>query len=200
VIQRSSERALSKKVNLTQIFSLVKSIRQKSDTPILLMGYFNPILSYGIKEFCDDLKNAGGDAVLVVDLPPEESGDFQEELKKNGLHQIFLLAPTSRPSRINEICKMASGFIYYISLEGTTGGKMGSLDAIQGQLEKIRQKTKLPLVVGFGIRNAEQAKALSQISDGVVVGSSIIEKIENKPFPEGLKDASQFVRELKQEL
>ena len=197
VIQRSSQRALGSGMTLLKTFELVKMIRKKSNIPIILMGYFNPILAMGLQKFCKDLKEVGADGVLVVDLPFEESGDFQTQLKKNDLHQIFLLSPTSTPKRIDNVCKIASGFLYFISIEGTTGGKLANIPEIKKPLEIIQGNTQLPVVIGFGIRNSKQAKDLASISDGVVIGSALIENLEGVDFKEGKEKAIRFIQEIK---
>lgn len=178
VIQLASERALKKGVDLQKILNLVKKLRTSTQIPILLMGYYNPILAMGEKTFAKKAKESGVDAALIVDLPPEEATNLDETLKENGLEQIFLLAPTSSPDRINAVVKKAGGFIYYVSITGITGAKSSVNTELKEQISAIRKKTKLPLMIGFGISTPDQATHFSKIGDGVVVGSSLVKLID----------------------
>ena len=177
VIQLASERALKKGVDLQKILNLVKKLRASTQIPILLMGYYNPILAMGEKTFAQKAKESGVDAALIVDLPPEEATTLDEVLKENGLEQIFLLAPTSSPDRIKAVVKKAGGFIYYVSITGITGAKSSVNTELKKQIAAIRKKTKLPLMIGFGISTPEQARHFSEIGDGIVVGSSLVKLI-----------------------
>ncbi|MBI4411750.1 MAG: tryptophan synthase subunit alpha [Deltaproteobacteria bacterium] len=207
VIQKASERALKKGVTLQQILSLVKKVRKKSQIPILLMGYYNPVFIMGEENFASCAFVAGVDAVLIVDLPPEEAGGLRKALRKNKIDLIHLLAPTSDEGRIVKAAKNGSGFIYYVSLTGVTGAKLkvtasGAPAAeISDQLKRIRKHTKLPLAVGFGISTPEQARELAKIADGVVVGSALVKIIASKKGGSSLfPKVSRFVSSLRKVL
>ncbi|AGF49174.1 tryptophan synthase subunit alpha [Candidatus Kinetoplastidibacterium galati] len=179
VIQRSSERAISRNVSIMDVLNFVEKFRNDDiETPIVLMGYANPIECIGQENFVNLAKKSGVDGVLVVDSPPEESVYFSGLLEKNNMHQIFLLSPTSTEERINSIAKIASGYIYYVSLKGVTGSS--SLDAsdVNRRLEIIRKYIKIPVGVGFGVRDADTAKKISVSADAIVIGSRIIELME----------------------
>lgn len=201
VIQLSSERALSHGVDLAKIFDMVKRVRVKTQIPILLMGYLNPIFTMGYKKFADVAAKSGVDAVLIVDMPPEESGECQEFFNKKELNQIFLLAPTSDEDRIRKVAKVASGFIYYVSLTGVTGAQLKGTDEVKEQIYKIRQWTDTPIIVGFGISKPEQVKLLSQKADGVVVGSALVKLIhENAKNKDLHTKVTKYLSSLKQAL
>jgi len=179
VIQRSGERALRNGIGLYGVLVLVKTFREKDrHTPLVLMGYANPIEQMGAERFVDEAKAAGVDGVIVVDYPPEECVEFAELAKKNGIDPVFLLAPTSTEQRIREVARLASGFLYYVSLKGITGA--GHLDTsdVAAHLPKLRAASKLPIGVGFGIRDAASARRIAEIADAVVIGSRIIQEIE----------------------
>ncbi|MBI2338999.1 MAG: tryptophan synthase subunit alpha [Deltaproteobacteria bacterium] len=207
VIQKASERALKKGTTLLQILSLVKRVRKKTRIPILLMGYYNPVFVMGEENLSARAREAGVDAVLVVDLPPEESGGLRRALKKNKIDLIHLLAPTSDKERIVKATKGASGFIYYVSLTGVTGAKLkitasGAPAAeISDQLKLIRRYTQLPLAVGFGISRPEEAARVADIADGVVVGSALVKIIGSTgKSPSLLPKVSRFVSSLRKVL
>ncbi len=177
-IQLSSERAIKSGTTVASVLECVKSLRKKTDIPIILFGYYNPIFSYGPARFARDAKRAGADGVLVVDLPPEESDELKSELEGQGLHLIYLLTPTSDTGRIKTVLRVATGFIYYVSVTGVTGARK-SLDApLKKRIEKIKRMTDIPVVVGFGISTPAQAASVSRWADGVVVGSAIVKVIE----------------------
>ncbi len=199
VLQRASERALQKKTTLPLIFSLVEKIRKKSQIPLILMGYYNPILQWGCEKFCKQAAKAGVDGLIVVDLPPEESQELDGFAKKYGLNLIYLLAPTSDDSRIQEIRLHASGFVYYVSMTGVTGGKIADPKSISSHVQKIRKRLKLPVCVGFGIQTPEQARGLSHAGDGVVVGSALVSLLENHG-KSGVQKVVSRVAELKKAL
>jgi tryptophan synthase alpha chain len=183
-IQRASERALAKGMGMKKVLAIVSAFRQKNEeTPVVLMGYANPVEAMGVKIFAAAARDAGVDGVLVVDYPPEESAEFSAAMKACGLDPIFLLAPTSTEERIAGTAKVASGYVYYVSLKGVTGSAALDVDAVAARLPAIREKTGLPVGVGFGIRDAETAGKIARIADAVVVGSRIIEEIE-KSSPE----------------
>ena len=178
-IQRASERALLKGVSLRQVLEMVANFRaDNNDTPVVLMGYANPIEAMGVENFAETAFDAGVDGVLVVDYPPEESVEFAQAMHDNALDPIFLLAPTSTSLRISQVAALASGYVYYVSLKGVTGSAMLDVDAVAARIPEIRASTGVPVGVGFGIRDAVTAGAVARISDAVVVGSRIIEEIE----------------------
>ena len=180
VIQKACERALINKTSCKDIFNIVKEFRKKNETtPVVLMGYLNPIERIGYENFSSESKKSGVDGVLVVDLPHEEAQDIVNIFKKDGLDSIFLIAPNSTQERILNTLKYASGFLYYVSLKGVTGAKNIDIDDTISNLKKIKEDSNIPLAVGFGINNAESARLISKHSDAVVVGSSIIKVIEN---------------------
>ena len=178
VIQLGHERALVHNTSLTGSFEVVKEFRKTDqDTPIIFMGYANPIERMGYDEFAQNAVEAGLDGVLTVDLPHEEAQNLDAELKQAGLENIFLLAPTTTQKRIHQVLSFASGFVYYVSLKGVTGAGNIDLDAVADKVNMIKEKTDLPVCVGFGIKDAASAKAISEQSDGVVVGSVIVNKM-----------------------
>lgn len=175
VIQAACERALASNVNLRQILGLVREFRaEDSATPVVLMGYLNPIEALGFASFARAAAEAGVDGVLVVDLTPEESGELQPLLRASGLDAIYLVAPTTTETRMTEILKRASGYLYYVSLKGVTGSDKLDINAVAEKLSKLREATQLPLAVGFGIRDAESAGRVAKIADAVVVGSALV--------------------------
>lgn len=199
VIQRASERALAAGTHLPGILDLVKTFRQRNQTtPVVLMGYFNPIEIMGYETFVQAAEAAEVDGVLTVDLPPEEMTDFGVLLRSHAIAPIFLLAPTTTPERIKRICAQASGYLYYVSLKGVTGSANLDLTAVTQKLAEIRQYTSLPIGVGFGIKNAEAAEKVAQISDAVVVGSAIVQRIETGPQDQILEIIPAFLRELRE--
>jgi len=198
VIQRAGERALKHKVGLRQVLDYVRQFRAKNDaTPVVLMGYANPVEHYGIDAFVADAKAAGVDGVLIVDYPPEECEDFAAALKKAGLDLIFLLAPTSTESRIKLIGELASGYVYYVSLKGVTGAGHLNTDAVAQAVPRIRQHVKIPVGVGFGIRDAQTARAVAAHSDGVVIGSRLVELLEVQPRDNVALTGAQFIHEIR---
>jgi tryptophan synthase alpha chain len=182
VIQRASERALVHHTSLRDVIDMVRSFRTTDpDTPVVLMGYLNPIEVMGYEEFAQAASQAGVDGVLTVDIPPEEGGSFVPAMKAHGIDPIFLLAPTSHRARIERIVRAASGFIYYVSVKGVTGAANLSLDSVREKLAEIRSCTDLPVGVGFGIKDAATAAAMSKIADAAVVGSALVSRIEANP-------------------
>ena len=180
VIQRSSERALRQGVGLSDVLGMVRDFRHhNSQTPLVLMGYANPIEAMGTERFVRAAKEAGVDGVIVVDYPPEECTQFAELAKANGIDPIFLLAPTSTDKRIQEVARVGSGYLYYVSLRGVTGAGHIDLADVAAHIPKIRAATRLPIGVGFGIRDAESARRVAQAADAVVIGSRIIQEIED---------------------
>ncbi|WP_160152954.1 tryptophan synthase subunit alpha [Microbulbifer sp. ALW1] len=178
VIQKGHERALEQKASLRKCLALVKEFRAKdTETPVILMGYANPIEKMGAEAFADGLKEAGADGALTVDLPAEEAGPLNDLLKARELCNIFLLTPTTSDERIAQITRLASGFVYYVSLKGVTGAGHLDLDSVRDNLARIRRHTDLPLCVGFGIKDGASAKAVSADGDGAVVGSVLVSAV-----------------------
>ena len=202
VIQKAGERALAFGIGLAQVLDMVKTFRQRdAATPVVLMGYANPVeryeLSRGKGAFARDAAAAGVDGALIVDYPPEECEAFAAELKKNGLDLIFLLAPTSTEQRIQQVARVASGYVYYVSLKGVTGA--GHLDtaAVEEALPRIRKHVRIPVGVGFGIRDAASATAVGRVADAVVIGTRIIQIVEDQPRDQVLPALSAFLREIR---
>lgn len=179
VIQRASERALVHGVSLTDVCNLVKRFRETDNkTPIVLMGYLNPIEVLGYATSAKIASEAGVDAFLTVDLPPEEAQDFLVEINRYSLDAIFLIAPTTSAKRIELICEVASGFLYYVSFKGVTGASQLNIDSVKDKLSEIRKISQLPIAVGFGIKDAVSAASISQTADAVVVGSALVQRVE----------------------
>jgi tryptophan synthase alpha chain len=198
VIQRASERALVHKVGLTAVLDMVKAFRKTDlQTPIILMGYANPIEAIGPVAFADRAKAADVDGVITVDYPPEECGDFVQELRKRDIDPVFLLAPTTEPKRVDLIVNQASGFVYYVSLKGVTGAANLDIEEVSKRVASIREQTNLPVGVGFGIRDAVTAKATAKIADAVVVGSRMVQVIEASNEDNLLQNVAALMTELK---
>ena len=178
-IQLACERALAAGTTVTRLLELVAEFRRTdADTPVVLMGYLNPIEHRGIARFAEQANAAGVDGVLIVDLAVEETPEFAPLFKAAGLDMIFLVAPTSSEARIRAVAEAASGYLYYVSLKGVTGSSTLDVASVAAKLAEIRRHTALPLAVGFGIRDAASAKAVGQVADGVVVGSALVSEIE----------------------
>ncbi len=179
VIQRASERALMHHLTLHQVLDMVRAFREQDDaTPVLLMGYLNPIEAMGYAAFAEAAAGAGVDGVLTVDLPPEEGEEFLAEAAKRAIDPIFLLSPTTTRARMQRVCEHASGFIYYVSVKGITGAANLAIDEVAAKVAGIRGLTELPVGVGFGIRDAESARAVAQVADAVIVGSALVTRVE----------------------
>ena len=179
VIQRASERALIHGVSLRDVLGMVREFRERNDrTPVVLMGYLNPIEVMGYEDFADAAKQAGVDGALVVDAPPEEGHDLVEAMGARGLDLVYLLAPTSTDDRIRKIAGIASGFVYYVSVKGVTGAGHLDTDAVSAKLTEIRRLVSLPVGVGFGIKDAQTAGQVASVADAVIVGSAIVGRIE----------------------
>ncbi|MCO5976189.1 tryptophan synthase subunit alpha [Ideonella oryzae] len=205
VIQKAAERALAKGIGMVQVLDMVRAFRQKdATTPVVLMGYANPVERYdqkhGADAFVKDAAAAGVDGVLIVDYPPEECVEFAAKLKAHGLDLIFLLAPTSTEARMAQVGKIATGYVYYVSLKGVTGA--GNLDtaAVAEAVPRIQQHVKVPVGVGFGIRDAASAQAVGRVSDGVVIGSRLIQLIENESRERVPAIATAFLRDIRNAL
>ena len=194
VIQRACERALAHGIGIGDVFEFVRQFRETNQhTPVVLMGYANPIERIGPDAFIARSKAAGADGAIVVDYPPEECDQFAGAMRENGLDLIFLLAPTSTPERIVQVAKVGSGFSYYVSLKGVTGA--GNIDTVEvaARVGAIREHVKLPIGVGFGIRDAATARALVGVADAVVIGSRVIDEIERAPQGMALVAVRSFV-------
>jgi tryptophan synthase alpha chain len=205
VIQQAGEKALALGIGMSEVLAMVKTFRaQDTQTPVVLMGYANPVERYdqrhGAHSFVRDAAAAGVDGVLIVDYPPEECADFAARLRANGMDLIFLLAPTSTEQRMRQVAEVASGYVYYVSLKGVTGA--GTLDtaAVEAMLPRIRQHVSLPVGVGFGIRDAASAQAVGRVADAVVIGSKIIQLIDVQPRDRVAPVAAAFLREIRQAL
>ncbi|CDY74429.1 Tryptophan synthase alpha chain [Caballeronia glathei] len=198
VIQRSSERALARGVTLKSVLADVKRFRETNDTtPVVLMGYANPIERMGAEAFAKAAKEAGVDGVLVVDYPPEEAVEFGKSMREAGIDPIFLLAPTSTEERIAAVGKVASGYVYYVSLKGVTGAANLDVSDIAGKIPAIKAHVPLPVGVGFGIRDAETARAVAEVSDAVVIGSRLVKLLE-ETSPENAADTlTRFIAEVR---
>ena len=199
VIQRASERALAHGVSLRDVLGMVKSFRARdADTPVVLMGYANPIEAMGTERFIAQAGTAGVDGLIVVDYPPEECGSFAALARKNGIDPIFLLAPTSTDRRVEEVARIGSGFIYYVSLRGVTGAGHIDVDEVLARLPKIRAATRLPIGVGFGIRDAQSARRISREADAVVIASRLIQELESVAPAQAVECAKAFVRPIRE--
>ena len=194
VIQKASERALARGIGMPQVLEAVRAFRKRdTKTPLVLMGYANPVERYGVERFVTDAREAGVDGVLVVDYPPEECEAFAATLRGAGLDPIFLLAPTSTDQRMKDVGRIATGYVYYVSLKGVTGA--GHLDtaAVAQMIPRIRAHVNVPVGVGFGIRDGATAKAVAAVSDAVVIGSALVQLLESQPREAVASAAAQFI-------
>jgi tryptophan synthase alpha chain len=197
-IQRASERALKNGMTLRGVLGMVAEFRKKdAATPVVLMGYGNPVEAMGWEVFAQRCAEVGVDGALTVDFPPEESHDAFEHLQRHGIDPIFLLAPTTDDVRVQRVAKLARGYVYYVSLKGVTGAGNLDLSAIEQKLPQLRKHIKLPIGVGFGIRDAATALAVAKLCDGVVVGSRIVQEIEDSTEQNVVANVSKLVRELR---
>jgi len=206
VIQKAGDVALSYGIGLTQVLDMVRVFRtQNQSTPVVLMGYANPVERYNQKHtssnggsaFVQDAAAAGVDGVLVVDYPPEECEDFAAELKAHSMDLIFLLAPTSTDERMQQVARVASGYVYYVSLKGVTGSGALDIGAVEAMLPRIRQHVHIPVGVGFGIRDAVTAHAIGRVADAVVIGTRIIQLLDQQPRDQVAATAEKFLREIR---
>jgi len=191
VIQLACERALAHNTSTRDVLAMVKTFREtNTQTPVVLMGYLNPVEVMGYETFAKAAADAGVDGVLLVDLPPEEALDVKPLMDAHGLDMIFLVAPTTSDARIKLIGQAGSGYLYYVSLKGVTGSATLNVDEVASRVETIRNLAQLPIGVGFGIKDAESAQAVSRVADGVVDGSALVNQIaENKDTPDAINDA-----------
>ena len=198
VIQKAAERALRAGTSLRGILRTVKSLRTKTQVPLILMAYYNTIMAMGEREFCHEAVQAGVDGVIIPDMPPEEADPLQQAAAANGPCLIFLLAPTSTSARKTEIIKRTSGFIYYVSITGITGAKLHDTDSIERNVRALQKKAKKPVAVGFGIATPDDARQIAAFSDGVIVGSALVRKIEELQHSADLiHEISRFTASLK---
>ncbi|HSN33054.1 MAG TPA: tryptophan synthase subunit alpha [Ideonella sp.] len=202
VIQQAAERALARHVGLAQVFGFVRDFRRHdARTPVVLMGYANPIEHYDWKHgpgaFARDAAAAGVDGVLVVDYPPEECEDFTRALRAHGLDAIFLLAPTSTPERMEQVGRIASGYVYYVALKGVTGAGHLDTDAVARALPRIREHVRVPVGVGFGIRDAASAQAVGAVAAAVVIGARLVQLLAGAPREQVAEVARSFIAEIR---
>jgi tryptophan synthase alpha chain len=198
VIQKSNEAALRNGVGLLDVLGYVAKFRETDQkTPVVLMGYANPIERMGPELFVNRAVKAGVDGVLVVDYPPEEFGDFAQTLKAAKIDPIFLLAPTSTDSRIEQVAKYASGYVYYVSLNGITGAGNIAVADVFARVQQVKSATSLPVGVGFGIRDGATAKAIAKNADAVVIGSKLIQVIEDGPIEAACERAAAFIASIR---
>ncbi len=198
VIQQAAERALKNGTSLRKILASVTSLRQRTNIPIILMLYYNSIHVMGCEEFCRAAKDAGVDGVIVPDMPPDEAGPLKRPADAVGLSLIFLLAPTSTTDRRKLVAKESHGFVYYVSLTGTTGAKLSNMDDIQQNLKKLKKVSATPVAVGFGVATPEDAARVSKMADGVIVGSAIVKRIAaHQQDPTMVEQVATFARSLK---
>ena len=201
VIQKAAERALAKGIGMKQVLTYVREFRALDpNTPVVLMGYANPIERYGIERFVADAKDAGVDGVLVVDYPPEECEDFARTLKAAQLDPIFLLAPTSTEQRIERVSRVASGYVYYVSLKGVTGAGHIDIEAVASAIPRIKAHVKIPVGVGFGIRDGRSARAVADVSDAVVIGSALVQRLESCSRDQVAASAGEFIASIRSAL
>jgi len=196
VIQHATQIALEKGITVKQSLEMIAELRSRGVTqPFLVMGYFNPILAYGLERFVDEAAAAGVDGFIVPDLPPEEADDLDRLCRAHGLGLIYFLAPTSTDDRVKLVAEKAQGFIYLVSIAGVTGARTQVASGLRDFVERIRKATSTPIAIGFGVSTPEQASAVSQIADGVIIGSAlvqIVDRAEDKP-----QAAARFIRDVK---
>ena len=204
-IQRAGDKAIANGVGLKQVLAYVAEFRKKdSTTPVVLMGYANPVERYdqihGEDAFVNHAAESGVDGVLIVDYPPEECEEFAAKLRERNMDLIFLLAPTSTDERMKQVARVASGYVYYVSLKGVTGTAAVDTSAVEAMLPRIRQHVSIPVGVGFGIRDAQTAQAVSRVSDAVIIGSRIIDLLDNQPHEKIVPLAIDFLRGVRKAL
>ncbi len=194
VIQQASQRALKRKTNLVKILKLVQRVRKKSEIPVLLMSYLNPILSYGCESFALAAKRSGVDGVIIPDLPPDEGNEISLVLRRRGIELVYLAAPTSTKQRIRLIASASKGFIYYVSITGITGIRHALPFKLSQNIKEIKKEGRLPVCVGFGISTPQQARKAAQYSDGVIIGSAVVKALAAHPSVSAARFSRQFVR------
>lgn len=197
-IQRSSERALRNHVTLGQILEMLRRFRAGSEIPVVLFGYYNPFLQYGLESFCRQAARSGADGVLCVDLPPEESGELKRWMDASGMDLIFLLSPTSGSDRVKLVARNGRGFIYYVSVTGVTGARRSLDDQLRHKVAQVRRVTSLPVGVGFGISTPRQAAWISEFADAAVIGSALVQAIERASGSTAKAEAARdFIAKIK---
>lgn len=198
VIQLAHERALTHGVTLRDVLGMVREFRQQDDnTPVVLMGYANPVESMGYASFADAASEAGLDGLLIVDMPPEEAEDLNHELKRVGIDAIFLLAPTTTEARMRHVAELASGYLYYVSLRGVTGAAHLDVEDVGANVARIKSITDLPVAVGFGIKDGATAAAVARVAEGVVVGSAMVERMAQAGVEGAAKAGADLIAELR---
>ncbi len=206
VIQSGIERSLRKGTSLNDTLDIVSKFRARNEvTPIVLMGYLNPVEIMGVDNFVRRAQKEGVDGVLMVDMPPAEAGVLNAKLKEVNIDSIFLVAPTTTQERIKSILNMTSGYVYYVSLKGVTGASITDVDEVERNVCSLRSSTDLPIVVGFGIKDGKSAKTMARVSDGVIVGSALVNKIASltsheKINAEDIKNSTNIIKEIREEL
>ena len=206
VIQSGIERSLKKGTSLNDTLDIVAKFRARNEvTPIVLMGYLNPVEIMGVDNFVRRAQKEGVDGVLMVDMPPAEAGVLNAKLKEVNIDSIFLVAPTTTQERVKSILNMTSGYVYYVSLKGVTGASITDVDEVERNVCSLRSSTDLPIVVGFGIKDGESAKEMARVSDGVIVGSALVNKIASltsheKINAEDIKNSTNIIKEIREEL
>ena len=206
VIQSGIERSLRKGTSLNDTLDIVSKFRARNEvTPIVLMGYLNPVEIMGVDNFVRRAQKEGVDGVLMVDMPPAEAGVLNAKLKEVNIDSIFLVAPTTTQERVKSILNMTSGYVYYVSLKGVTGASITDVDEVERNVCSLRSSTDLPIVVGFGIKDGESAKEMARVSDGVIVGSALVNKIASltsheKINAEDIKNSTNIIKEIREEL
>ena len=201
VVQKAGERALARGIGMPQVLGIVKTFRQSdAHTPVVLMGYANPIERYGIERFAVDAAAAGVDGVLVVDYPPEECEEFVQLLQRQHVDPIFLLAPTSTDARIRQVGRIATGYVYYVSLKGVTGAGHLEIGSVAAIMPRIKAHVRVPVGVGFGIRDARTARAVAEVCDAVVIGSALVQLLEPASRDNVASRAAGFIAEVRSAL
>lgn len=206
VIQSGIERSLRKGTSLNDTLDIVSKFRARNEvTPIVLMGYLNPVEIMGVDNFVRRAQKEGVDGVLMVDMPPAEAGVLNAKLKEVNIDSIFLVAPTTTQERVKSILNMTSGYVYYVSLKGVTGASITDVDEVERNVCSLRSSTDLPIVVGFGIKDGKSAKEMARVSDGVIVGSALVNKIASltsheKINAEDIKNSTNIIKEIREEL
>jgi tryptophan synthase alpha chain len=194
VVQKASERALARGVGLAKALGMVREFRAADrETPVVLMGYANPIERYGSARFVADAKTSGVDGVLVVDYPPEECAEFAELLRSAGVDPIFLVAPTSTDARIASVAEAARGYVYHVALKGVTGAGHFDIDAVRKMIPRIKAHVRLPVGVGFGIRDGATARSVADVADAVVIGSALVQLLEAAGRDDAPRIAGEFI-------
>lgn len=196
-IQQASYEALRKGVSTRVCFEVAQELREQVETPLVFMTYYNPVLKFGLEQFCLKCANVGIDGLIIPDLPPDEGKELERSTKRHGLDLVYLLSPASTEERIRLVTSGTSGFIYLVSLTGVTGARDTLPDELESFVARVRKSTRKPLCVGFGISTPEQARRVARVADGVIVGSRIMQLLEKD---ESLEDACSFVKRLREAL